>query len=199
MVLMNSAGAAVAGQSQQDLLGKPLGDVVGPDTSMGLRTVFTRALMQGNGIKDIVPGVDGAGVPGFYENTVVPFGQDLVFATYRDVSESVEERERLLWLSEHDYLTGMPNRSKLQASLDECVSSCKKNKSFFGFVFIDIDYFKNVNDTYGHSVGDALDQLVTKTFLFVSTKVLFPASSDKLSQSVYEPSGALGENLRVWL
>jgi diguanylate cyclase (GGDEF)-like protein len=156
LVLMNSAGAAVAGQPQQDLLGKPLGDVVGPDTSMGLRTVFTRALMQGNGIKDIVPGVDGAGVPGFYENTVVPFGQDLVFATYRDVSESVEERERLLWLSEHDYLTGMPNRSKLQASLDECVSSCKKNKSFFGFVFIDIDYFKNVNDTYGHSVGDAL-------------------------------------------
>ncbi|MEY4554484.1 MAG: hypothetical protein RL197_911 [Actinomycetota bacterium] len=156
LVLINTAGAAAAGQPQQDLIGKPITDVVGSDTSRGLRAVFTKALLQGHGVKDIVPGVDGAGVPGFYENNVVPFGQDLVFATYRDVSESVEEHERLLWLAEHDYLTGMPNRAKLQASLDECVSSCKENGSYFGFVFIDIDYFKNVNDTYGHSVGDAL-------------------------------------------
>ena len=156
LVLMNTAGAAAAGKPQQDLIGKPLTDVVGHETSMGLRTVFTKALLQGHGIKDIIPGFDGNGVHGFYENSVVPFGQDLVFATYRDVSESVEERERLLWLAEHDYLTGMPNRAKLQASLVECVSSCKETGSFFGFVFIDIDYFKNVNDTYGHSVGDAL-------------------------------------------
>lgn len=156
LVMMNSAGAAAAGQPQQDLVGKPLSEVVGADTSRGLRAVFVKALTQGNGIKDIVPGVDGAGVQGFYENTVVPFGQDLVFATYRDVSESVEEHERLLWLAEHDYLTGMPNRAKLQASLDECVSTCKENGTIFGFVFIDIDYFKTVNDTYGHSVGDAL-------------------------------------------
>lgn len=156
LVLMNAAGAAAAGQPQSDLIGKPLADVVGSDTSRGLRAVFTKALLQGHGIKDIVPGVDGTGVHGFYENNVVPFGQDLVFATYRDVSESVEERERLLWLAEHDYLTGMPNRAKLQASLDECVATCKESGSFFGFVFIDIDYFKTVNDTYGHSVGDAL-------------------------------------------
>ena len=156
LVLMNTAGAAAAGKPQQDLLGKPLTDVVGRDTSMGLRTLFTKALVQGHGIKDIVPGVDGAGVHGFYENNVVPFGQDLVFATYRDVSESVEERERLLWLAEHDYLTGMPNRAKLQACLDECVATCKESGTFFGFVFIDIDYFKTVNDTYGHSVGDSL-------------------------------------------
>lgn len=156
LVLMNTAGAAEAGQPQQEIIGKTLTDVVGVETAVSLRTLFSKALADGHGVKEIIPGVDAKGVRGSYENSVVPFGKDLVFATYRDVSESVEERERLLWLSEHDYLTGMPNRSKLQASLDECVSSCKKNKSFFGFVFIDIDYFKEVNDNYGHGVGDAL-------------------------------------------
>jgi diguanylate cyclase (GGDEF)-like protein len=156
LVLMNDAGASVAGKPKQELIGKTLTAVVGVETSVGLRALFSRALSEGRGVKEIVPTFDEGAVRGAYENTVVPFGKDLVFATYRDVSESVEERERLIWLSEHDYLTGIPNRSKLQASLDECVSTCKQTGSLFGFVFIDIDYFKNVNDTYGHGVGDAL-------------------------------------------
>lgn len=156
LVLINAAGAAKAGQPQLDLIGKTLTAVVGIDTAINLRTLFSRALKEGRGLKEIVPGIDANGVHGSYENSVVPFGNDLVFATYRDVSESVEERERLLWLSEHDYLTGMPNRAKLQTSLEECVSSSEENGTYFGFVFIDIDNFKNVNDTYGHGVGDAL-------------------------------------------
>jgi diguanylate cyclase (GGDEF)-like protein len=86
----------------------------------------------------------------------VPFGKDLVFATFRDVTEVEREHTRLLWLAEHDFLTGMPNRAKLQESLAESVTLAREKGCLTGFVFIDIDHFKNVNDTYGHDAGDAV-------------------------------------------
>ncbi len=156
LVLMNSAGAAAAGQPQQNLVGKSLTEVVGDETAKGLRRIFVRALTEGQGVREVVSGFSAEVGRGSFENTVVPFGNNLVFATYRDVSNEEQERSRLLWLSEHDFLTGMPNRSKLQASLANCVDAASKRGTLMAFVFIDIDFFKNVNDSYGHDVGDVL-------------------------------------------
>jgi diguanylate cyclase (GGDEF)-like protein len=120
----------------------------------GLHKLFERALKRGHSVKDIVPVLLPDGTPGAFENTVVPFGKDLVFATYRDVSDVEREHTRLVWFAEHDFLTGMPNRAKLQESLAESVARAREKGVLTGFVFIDIDHFKNVNDTYGHDVGD---------------------------------------------
>jgi diguanylate cyclase (GGDEF)-like protein len=156
LLLMNKAGAAAAGQPHQNLIGRTLLEVVGAETALGLKRLFSRSLDEGHGVKEVVPGLNAENVHGFYENTVVPFGRDLVFATYRDVSTEEREHTRLLWLSEHDYLTGMPNRAKLERALANSVSQAKERQSALAFVFIDIDYFKVVNDTYGHEIGDAL-------------------------------------------
>jgi diguanylate cyclase (GGDEF)-like protein len=86
----------------------------------------------------------------------VPFGRDLVFATCRDVSDDQREHKKLLWLTEHDFLTGMPNRAKLQEFLGESYLMSNEHKTMMAFVFIDIDYFKQVNDRLGHDAGDAL-------------------------------------------
>lgn len=156
LVLMNSSGAKAAGKTQSELVGKTLTDVVGAKTAPGLRTLFARALRDGHGVKEVVPAIGVDGLSGSFENNVVPFGSSLVFATYRDVSDVENERSRLVWLTEHDYLTGMPNRAKLHDSLTNCVSTSKTSGSLFGFVFIDIDHFKDVNDSFGHDVGDVL-------------------------------------------
>jgi diguanylate cyclase (GGDEF)-like protein len=156
LVLMNSAGAAAAGQPQQNLVGKTLTAIVGVETAKGLRTIFVRALKEGHGVREVVAGFSAELGEALFENTVVPFGDNLVFATYRDVSAAEKERSRLLWLSEHDFLTGMPNRAKLQDSLAKSVAAAVQNGTLMAFVFIDIDYFKNVNDSYGHDVGDVL-------------------------------------------
>ena len=58
--------------------------------------------------------------------------------------------------NEHDFLTGMPNRAKLESALAHSISRARESNSLLSFVFIDIDYFKTVNDKYGHDVGDAL-------------------------------------------
>jgi diguanylate cyclase (GGDEF)-like protein len=156
LLLMNSTGAMVAGQPQRELIGQPLTRVARLSDAQGLHDLFVRALTAGHSVKETVAGETPEHLPTAFENTVVPFGNDLVFATFRDVSESASERNRLLWLSEHDALTGIANRSKLETSLEETVRRARKEGFLAGFVSIDIDHFKVVNDTYGHETGDEL-------------------------------------------
>lgn len=156
LLLMNSAGAKAAGHPQQELVGKLLTTIVGSAESKGLHALFVKALNLGHSVKETVTAETPGSAPTAYENTVVPFGKDLVFATYRDVSQTATELNRLLWLSEHDELTGIANRTKLHASLAETVSRAQKERFLTGFVFIDIDHFKSVNDQFGHETGDAL-------------------------------------------
>jgi diguanylate cyclase (GGDEF)-like protein len=156
LLLMNSTGAVAAGQPQQELIGKLLTEVASTGAAKGLHALFVKALTLGQSVKETVTSEMGESAPTAYENTVVPFGKDLVFATYRDVSESASERSRLLWLSEHDELTGIANRSKLQVTLADTVRRAKKERFLTGFVYIDIDHFKSVNDKFGHETGDIL-------------------------------------------
>ena len=156
VLLMNKTGADAAEIPHTGVVGKTLKEIAPGEGATGLHALFTKALLLGGSVKEVVPGRSMEGLPVAYENTVVPFGKDLVFATYRDVTELEKEHDRLLWLSEHDFLTGMPNRAKLQESLAESVAMAKERGVLTGFVFIDIDHFKNVNDTYGHDVGDAV-------------------------------------------
>lgn len=154
VVLINKTGAIAAGRSPLELIGKPLHEVAPGEGAKGLYDLFVKALRVGHSVKDIVPGRSMDGSPVSFENTVVPFGKDLVFATYRDVTAVEREHARLLWLAEHDFLTGMPNRSKLQESLADSVALAREKGRLTGFVFIDIDHFKKINDTFGHDVGD---------------------------------------------
>jgi diguanylate cyclase (GGDEF)-like protein/PAS domain S-box-containing protein len=156
LLLVNDAGAKIAGQAKSELIGKPLTVIAQNGSSKGLDALFKKALLTGHSVKEIVPVKTPQGQPAVFENTVVPYGKDLVFATYRDVSEQQREYKKLLWLSEHDFLTGMPNRTKLEECLTQSAATARKEGIQFGFAFIDIDHFKNVNDMYGHDMGDAV-------------------------------------------
>ena len=156
LVFMNKAGAVQTGRTAPQIIGKNLEEVVGPEAEPGLFQLFSKALAESATVKDVVSIHSPDGWSSEYENTVVPLSRDQVMATYRDVSEERREHGRLVWLTEHDYLTGMPNRAKLQKTLNEVIQNAREGDTLLAFVFIDIDYFKNVNDTFGHAVGDEL-------------------------------------------
>lgn len=64
------------------------------------------------------------------------------------------QNEELQYLSNVDVLTDMPNRRKINNALDNAINELLENRKAFGLLMIDIDFFKNYNDTYGHLAGD---------------------------------------------
>ncbi|UAW99742.1 EAL domain-containing protein [Halopseudomonas nanhaiensis] len=74
--------------------------------------------------------------------------------TARDITDEVEARARIEHLSQHDSLTGLPNRNRLQQFLDGRLKDTAAENEPLAMLSIDLDRFKPVNDTFGHHAGD---------------------------------------------
>ncbi len=74
----------------------------------------------------------------------------------QDVTTQQSEKKRLLKLSQVDALTGLTNRAGFMLKLTAAMDACKEHGNLMAVMYMDIDHFKPVNDTYGHNIGDAL-------------------------------------------
>ena len=79
-----------------------------------------------------------------------------------DISKLKDAEEKLRHLAHHDPLTNLPNRLYFQDRLDQALSHADRTKNHLGLLFLDLDNFKNVNDSLGHQVGDKLLQGVAE-------------------------------------
>ncbi|MBS4050992.1 MAG: EAL domain-containing protein [Methylomonas sp.] len=77
-----------------------------------------------------------------------------------DISKQKEAEARLNYLAYHDKLTGLPNRDLFHDRLNASILRAKRNQTDIAVLFIDIDHFKYINDTFGHAKGDLLLQKV---------------------------------------
>lgn len=77
--------------------------------------------------------------------------------------ELEEANKKLDLISRTDELTGLPNRRDMLRTIDNEIQRVTRSKKPFCFIFIDIDHFKNVNDTYGHACGDEVLKHVSAT------------------------------------
>lgn len=78
----------------------------------------------------------------------------------RDVTERVQMEQQLVYMATHDALTGLPNRLMFNDRLTLELAHAQRNRQKLAVMLLDLDHFKNVNDTLGHSVGDQLLQVV---------------------------------------
>src|SRR5262249_5814565 len=85
--------------------------------------------------------------------------------TYMDVTERYEAEAKIAHLATHDALTGLPNRVLFRELLDTALSAARVNDRRVGLLMMDLDRFKEVNDTLGHPTGDKLLQQVANRFL----------------------------------
>lgn len=78
------------------------------------------------------------------------------------LKDSERERERTLYISQHDSLTGLPNRGMFNRQLEEAIGEARASGSSVHVLFIDVDRFKEINDSLGHHIGDVLLAAVAK-------------------------------------
>ncbi len=81
----------------------------------------------------------------------------------RDISERKAQQELLEYLALHDPLTSLPNRTLLMDRLDHAIAASKRSGTRLALLILDLDRFKEINDTLGHGVGDSLLVAVGKT------------------------------------
>ncbi|MEB2361156.1 MAG: EAL domain-containing protein [Bryobacteraceae bacterium] len=92
-----------------------------------------------------------------------PADRELMESTSRLAAIAIEQRQltdQLAHQAQHDPLTGLPNRLYLRSRLESALEQARMNDSILAVFFIDLDRFKQINDTLGHSTGDMLLQKV---------------------------------------
>ena len=97
-----------------------------------------------------------------WDNTVAPVGEERMAITWRDASTEERAirklaltRDEAMYSATHDALTELPNRILLRQHLQEVLQACGPDERI-GVVFVDLDRFKAINDTYGHAAGDVV-------------------------------------------
>ena len=103
-----------------------------------------------------------------WNNTVLRAPDGEVIGTVslgEDITERKSAEDRLSYLAQHDELTGLPNRTLFNDRLNQAMIDTERHDRLLAVVFLDLDRFKNINDTLGHEAGDLLLQGVAGRLL----------------------------------
>jgi diguanylate cyclase (GGDEF)-like protein len=99
------------------------------------------------------------------ESQLREVNESLVVASIRaqSMTEAAEQAAaKMLHMAEHDFLTGLPNRALLTDRLAQSILQAQRNDKKVALMYLDIDHFKHINDSLGHSIGDQLLQSAAK-------------------------------------
>ncbi len=111
---------------------------------------------------------DGSAYPARLSVTAVRDAQGRTtnyVGTQSDISQSREAQDRIVQLAYYDPLTRLPNRQLLHDRIEHCLSYNHRSSQLSALLFLDLDNFKDLNDTRGHAAGDALLQQVAERLL----------------------------------
>lgn len=100
---------------------------------------------------------DGSSFPAMIlGSTTQVDGQPALVGTVLDISAQKAAEQRIRELADYDVLTGLPNRRLLRDRFAQLLAAAEREQSEIALVFLDLDHFKRVNDSLGHSLGDEL-------------------------------------------
>ncbi len=159
IVDINRAGAEMFGLSRSDIEG---GDITGFYKNPSERQKFIEVIEKNHYVKDYP--IDFVGKDGQTIHALVTtiaqrdsLGKILFFeGIIRNVTEQKKREEVIRHMAFHDQLTGLPNRQTFTDRLAAELAHSRRDKSKGAIMFLDLDHFKPINDTFGHDIGDEL-------------------------------------------
>ncbi len=111
-----------------------------------------RSVVRADGISVESDRSDGC----VFEYKCIPLPNGGRMITYTDITERKKFEDSMKRQALHDPLTGLPNRLQLRNRLEDAISQADRSERIVGLMLLDLDNFKNINDSLGHPTGDAL-------------------------------------------
>jgi diguanylate cyclase (GGDEF)-like protein/PAS domain S-box-containing protein len=163
---VNPVAEELTGWKVDDASGRPIDEIFRgfhEETCEPLENPLAVSIRRDRAIKSVRPTLlirrDGNEL--YIESTASPIRDGTGSVTggvlvFHDVSESRDLNRRLSYHASHDILTGLVNRAEFENRVERALKSAKARETSYALLYLDLDQFKIVNDSCGHSAGDAL-------------------------------------------
>ena len=163
IVLTNTEADTLFGYADTSLLGKSISELI-PVRLRGQHALYFQTYLENTAERKIGEGrelfaLHRDGSEFRIEIGLTPIFKEegrYILASIVDITSQLESERRIRQLIYYDSLTGLPNRYSLRESVQKAIAEAQKDGMQLGLLFLDIDHFKNVNDTLGHRIGDEL-------------------------------------------
>ncbi|KMO22668.1 putative bifunctional diguanylate cyclase/phosphodiesterase [Methylobacterium platani] len=156
IVTVNTSLAELIGRAPATLIGRPIVEILPEAVVLGLESS-----PGGRVVEAELAGADGEVLP--VDVIRRPLGNRPCHAfAFRDLRARRQAERHIQFLAHHDTLTGLPNRATFRARLDEEIALARAGGGLVAVLCLDLDRFKDVNDLYGHAMGDGLLQALAR-------------------------------------
>lgn len=166
IISFNPVEERLAGRSTAEVSGKFIDEIFPDESARQTIEKYRRCVEVGAVINYEEEIALPAGISHFYM-TLVPVRNEngriyRIAGIARDITERKQAEKRQMQLAHFDQLTGLPNRALFTDRINYAISMAQRSHSQLAVMFLDLDHFKNINDTLGHRIGDELLIEVTK-------------------------------------
>jgi diguanylate cyclase (GGDEF)-like protein/PAS domain S-box-containing protein len=166
---VNTAATELLGRTATDLAGRQFESLI----AEAHLPSFSRERVLGEPGETVVGTARGQSIPVSVSASTIaspdPAFQGYIFVL-RDVTERKRAERRIRYLARFDMLTKMPNRMQFQHLLHQAITRCLRQSRGLTLLYIDVDNFKEINDTFGHAAGDRVLETVSERLTRVLPK-----------------------------
>jgi len=152
-----------SGYSREELIGERISIIHHPDTPKEVITDLWRTIQSGKSWQGELKNLRKDGTFYYLDQTILPIrGENNEILNYMSIGIDITAKKEAERLAEIDKLTNIYNRRKLDEYMDVELERAKRYQTPLSFMVFDIDFFKKINDTYGHTTGDLTLQTLAK-------------------------------------
>jgi diguanylate cyclase (GGDEF)-like protein/PAS domain S-box-containing protein len=157
----NEAAERLLGYTEAEIVGKPIASLI----DEAHRGAFDSSGGASDARETVLRTASGQTIPVSMASSTIDsadpqFQGDIYVA--RNITERKRAERRIRYLARYDTLTKMPNRMQFQHLLQQAIARARRNQRSLALLYLDLDRFKEVNDTFGHSAGDRTLEILSE-------------------------------------